>query len=347
MTGKELTRRGLFLSLQLAVTAAALYYIFHDAARRAQMLAALRQADWRWLALGIGAYGGLELMAVLRWRILLRIQGFELPWLQAAAILFISEFFTVCTPGLVGGDAMRILYLARIAPAKKMDAALTVLMDRLAGLISLIALAAGVLTLRYDWLSRSATVIRLVHAMMALLGVSALLLLVAIVAARRREALAGWLPPSVGQVLTALQRYGTNWQSSLAALGMTLIAHGCYYVTFCCAAHALTRGGPPSFGAVFSVMPIVNTLVALPISLGGIGLRESLFQVLLHNLAGTPEAVGALIGTVGFSIQALWAAVPGGAAFVCYRWLSATPVHGGETYAEAVEDESQPSAEGT
>jgi uncharacterized protein (TIRG00374 family) len=338
MTGKELSRRGLFLSLQLAVTGAALYYIFHDAARRAQMLTALRQADWRWLGLGLCAYGGLELMAVLRWRVLLRIQGFELPWLQATAILFISEFFTVCTPGLVGGDAMRILYLARTAPDKKMDAALTVLMDRLAGLISLIMLAAGVLTLRYHWLSRSATVIRLVHAMMALLGASALLLLLAIVAARWRDALIRRLPASVEHVLTALHRYGTNWRSTLAALGTTLIAHGCYYVAFCCAAHALTRGGPPSFGAVFSVMPIVNTLVALPISLGGIGLRESLFQVLLHNLAGAPEAVGALIGTVGFSIQALWAAVPGGAAFVCYDWLSDAPARGGETYADAAGD---------
>jgi uncharacterized membrane protein YbhN (UPF0104 family) len=123
-------------------------------------------------------------------------------------------------------------------------------------------------------------------------------------------------------VLTALQRYGADWKRTLAALGTTLIAHGFYYVTFCCAAHALTRGGPPSFGDVFAVMPVVNTLVALPISLGGIGLRESLFQVLLHNLTGTPEGVGALIGTVGFCIQALWAAVPGAAAFIGYRWLS-------------------------
>ena len=109
MTGTELTKRGCFLTLQLGVTAAALYYIFHDPARRTEMLTALRQADWRWLGAGICAYGGLEAMAIVRWRILLRIQGFELPWVQATAILFISEFFTVCTPGSLGGDAMRIL----------------------------------------------------------------------------------------------------------------------------------------------------------------------------------------------------------------------------------------------
>ncbi len=322
MTGKELLKRGLFLALQIGVTAAALCYIFHAPARRAEMLAALRQADWRWLIFGVCAYGGLEMMAVLRWRILLRIQGFELPWLQATAILFISEFFTVCTPGLVGGDAMRILYLVRTAPEKKIDAALTVVMDRLAGLLSLIVLAAGVLGLRHDWLLRSVAVIRLVHVMMVLLGLSAALLLAGILAARSRSVFAARLPEDLRAVLDALERYGTDWKRTLAAVATTLVAHGFYYLTFCCAARALTHGGVPSCADVFSIMPVVNTLVALPISLGGIGLRESLFQVLLHDLTGTPKAVGALIGTVGFCIQALWAALPGMVAFVGYRWFS-------------------------
>jgi uncharacterized protein (TIRG00374 family) len=322
MPAKELIKRGLFLALQLTVTAAALYYIFQNPARRAQMLIALRQADWRWLGVGICAYGGLEVMAVLRWRLLLKIQGFDLSWIHATAILFISEFFTVCTPGLVGGDAMRILYLSRAVPEKKLDAALTVLMDRLAGLLSLIALAAGILTWRYDWLTRSAPVDKLVHVMTALLGVSAVLLIVGIVAARSQRLAGRRLPARITQVLGALRRFGADWKRSLAAFATTLVAHGLYYVTFCCAAHALTRGGAPSFRDVFSIMPIVNTLVALPISLGGIGVRESLFQVLLLNLTGTPQAVGALIGTVGFSIQALWAAIPGGAAFIGYRWFS-------------------------
>jgi uncharacterized protein (TIRG00374 family) len=332
MTGKELTKRGLFLTVQLGVTGAALYYIFHDAARRAQMLAALRQAQWRWLGIGFCAYGGLEVMAVLRWRLLLKIQRFNLPWMQATAILFISEFFTVCTPGLVGGDAMRIVYLSRAAPDKKLDAALTVLMDRLAGLLSLITLAAAVLAVRYHWLIRSPAVTRLVHAMMALLGVGAVLLLLAVLAARSRKLSGGHLPENVKQVLVALQHYGTDWKRTLAAFGLTLVAHGLYYTTFCCAAHALTHGGEPSFTAVFSIMPIVNTLVALPISLGGIGVRESLFQVLLHNLTGTPEGVGALIGTVGFGIQATWAALPGGAAFIGYRWFSKAPAEGEARY---------------
>jgi len=46
--------------------------------------------------------------------------------------------------------------------------------------------------------------------------------------------------------------------------------------------------------------------------------RESLFQVLLHDLRRAPEAVGVLIGALGFAIRLLWG-LPGGAAFLWYR----------------------------
>ena len=223
----------------------------------------------------------------------------------------------------------------RAVPEKKVDATLTVLMDRLAGLASLIALAAGVLAVRYHWMLRSAAVIKLVHAMMALLGVSAVLLLLGILAARSTSLSAERLPEKLRGVLHALQRYGADWKRTAAAAATTLVAHGFYYVTFCCAARALTHGGVPSFVDVFSVMPVVNTLVALPISLGGIGLRESLFQVLLHDLTGTTKAVGALIGTVGFGIQAMWAALPGVVAFVGYRWFSKSQAGRGTEYPAA------------
>ena len=70
-------------------------------------------------------------------------------------------------------------------------------------------------------------------------------------------------------------------------------------------------------GDVFSIMPIENTLTALPVSFAGVGLRESLFQTLLHNLAGTDPGVGALIGSLGFLTKALWAR-PGAVVFLAY-----------------------------
>ena len=123
----------------------------------------------------------------------------------------------------------------------------------------------------------------------------------------------------------AFRQFGKDWKRTAGAFVTTLVSHVCYYTSFCFAAMALRRVGSPAAGFwdVFSVMPIENTLTALPISMAGIGLRESLFQNLLHDLSGVPPAVGALIGSLGFAMKALWS-LPGAVVFVGYRLLGKT-----------------------
>ena len=308
--------------LQLAVTGGALAYVLHDPQKRVQMAAALRAADWRWLAAGLCSYGGVEALAVVRWQTLLRIQGFRLGWGRAAAILFISEFFLLFTPGLVGGDAMRVYYLARDVPDKKLDAVTAVLMDRVMGMLSLIVMAAVILTARFGWLSRSAVGLQLVRSVALILAFGAAALLASLLALRFRWFARLRLPRWLRDMSEAFRQFGQDWPRTAGAFATTLASHWCYYLSFCFAALALREVSQPApgFWDVFSVMPIENTLTALPISLAGIGLRESLLQNLLHGLSGVPPAVGALIGSLGFSMKALWS-VPGAAVFVGYRLL--------------------------
>ena len=314
-------QRLLSLLLQVGVTVGALYYLFHDPAKRSRMAEALRHADWFWLAASVAAYGMVEVFAAVRWLVLLRIQRFDLAWGKATAILLIGEFFMAFTPGLIGADAMRLLYLVKEHPDKKIDAGLAVVMDRVLGMLALIALAAGVLATRYDWLSHTAAASRLVNVMLVLLA-GGVALVAASVAFAKSDALATWnqVPEFVRETGEVFKLYAANWRLTLHACATPLVAHVFYDFSFCCAALALKRVSSPSpgFWDVFAVMPIVNTLTALPVSLAGIGLRESLFQVLLHDLAGTPEAVGVLIGVIGFVVRALWG-LPGLAAFLFYR----------------------------
>jgi len=79
----------------------------------------LRRADWRWLLAGVFAYGVVEILGAIQWQLLLRIQGFRLPWLQATSIFFIGFFFTLFTPSLIAGDAVQIFYLVKAKPERK------------------------------------------------------------------------------------------------------------------------------------------------------------------------------------------------------------------------------------
>jgi hypothetical protein len=55
-------RVGIML-LQLLVTAAGLWYVFHDPQRRAQIADALRHASLSWVLLGWVCYNAVEVLA--------------------------------------------------------------------------------------------------------------------------------------------------------------------------------------------------------------------------------------------------------------------------------------------
>jgi len=112
-------RAGIML-LQLVVTAAGLWYVFHDPQRRAQIADALRHARTSWVLIGWLCYSTVEVLATVRWQILLRIQGIRLSWLQAGGIVMIGLFFSQFLPGGVGGDAMRLYFAFQLAPRRKM-----------------------------------------------------------------------------------------------------------------------------------------------------------------------------------------------------------------------------------
>src|SRR6184192_8088 len=145
----------LLSALQIAITLGILVFLFHDSSKCAQMAEALRRSDWRWLLAGVFAYGAVEILGAIQWQLLLRIQGFRLPWLQAASIFFIGVFFTLFTPGLIAGDAAQIFYLVMAKPGRKADAMFVVAMDRLLGLLALAVLTAVIAALRFSWLRQT------------------------------------------------------------------------------------------------------------------------------------------------------------------------------------------------
>ena len=84
-------------------------------------------------------------------------------------------------------------------------------------------------------------------------------------------------------------------------------------------------------------MPIVSTVTALPISLGGAGVREGLFITLLGALYATPKEIAMSISISGFLMVVFWS-LTGGVVYLLYRSSS----HGGPKISEmekSVEEE--------
>ena len=315
-----LKRVGILL-LQLLVTAAGLWYVFHDPQRRAQIAVALKQADGIWLILGWLCYSVVEILATVRWQLLLRIQGIRLSWLRAGAIVMIGLFFNQFLPGGVGGDAMRLYFVFKLAPGRKIGATPSVAMDRVLGLLTLLFLAGMSLSLRFNALTRSSSSLHIVYLALALLGASFVfvVLLFWLASADLLSELPKVTPfrKVIIESGEALRRYRTHLVTMAFAFLITVAAHLAYYTSYYCAGESLhaSAGHAASLADILSIMPLVDTIVSVPISLGGVGVRETLFQELLGNLSHVPPALAAFTGSLGFMNQAAWGLV-GAAIFL-------------------------------
>ena len=313
-------KKVLIALFQIGVTIAVLYWVYHDPGRRAQMVEAIRNAQYRWVMLGILAYILVEAAAAFRWGVLLKVQKIHLSLPRLLGLFFIGMFYNQFLPGGTGGDIMKSYYLLKETPDKKAGALLAVVFDRFIGLVALVAITVTLLGLRYDFLVQTTETRNLLWLLLSLLGTSVLTLISTFVISGFNlfHSLPEKFPgrDKLIEISAAYHLYAHHWRATLVAFGASLVAHMFTFATFLCAAYAL--GAPVPVVNFFAVMPVERTISALPISFAGIGLREKVLQIMLSSLCGVPEAKAILIGSLSFLII-LVCCLPGAIVYLFYK----------------------------
>src|SRR4029453_3019072 len=93
------------------------------------------------LALSVVLMAMTIVLGVVRWRMVLRVHGLDLPWSRAGEISLVAHFFNSFLLGATGGDLLKAYYAARETHHKKTEAVVTVLVDRLLGLFAMLLFA--------------------------------------------------------------------------------------------------------------------------------------------------------------------------------------------------------------
>ena len=306
--------------VQIAVTIAVLWLVFHDAEKRRQMAEALGGADYSWLAAAIVAYVIVEIAAAARWHVLLKVQGIRLSVARVSGLFLIGMFFNQFLPGGTGGDIVKSYYLLKETPGRRAGALLAVLFDRLIGLVALVTITAALILFRYHWLAQTPLTRGYLWFVLAVLAVSVIALAATFLISGFN--LASRLPREfparerLMEVSAAYHLYARHWTGSLIAFGLSLIAHLATFFTFLFVAYTLRAN--VRLLDFFAVMPIERTISAIPISFAGEGPREHILQVMLSGLCGVAPGVAALIGTMSFVVILLCSA-PGGIIYLFYR----------------------------
>src|SRR5205809_4377021 len=214
---------------QLSVTIGVLYWVYHDPNRRAQMVEAIRNAEYRWVAMGILAYLVVEIAAAFRWHVLLKVQRIGLSLPRLTGLFFIGMFYNQFLPGGTGGDIMKSYYLLKETPDKKAGALLAVVFDRFIGLVALVAITATLIALRYDFLSQKPETRNLLWLLLVLLGGSVIFLLSTFVISgfKLLHSLPARLPgrDRLIEISAAYHLYAHHWRATLVAVVASDVAH--------------------------------------------------------------------------------------------------------------------------
>lgn len=313
--------RGVLIAfVQAAVTVALLGWIFSDAEVREGVADALGESDAGWMTLAVASAGVCVFAGVLRWWIFLRIQRFEISLRRVTAMFLVGGFFNLFLFGSVGGDAAKVVCVGRESPGRHTAAILSIVMDHMSGFVALLAVAVCFTFVRYEVFLETPLAAGMLGTLGLLLGVSFAGMVLSLVLARLKMANRVPLPAPVRtkmqEVDVAFGALSHQWARSLAAVGVSMIVILSQFLTFYCSSRAVGDG--PSLMQILTVMPVVDVMAGLPVSISGLGVREKSFEELLAVIAGVPVETAILISLGGFAASLVWS-LAGGVVFCFYR----------------------------
>jgi len=261
-----------------------------------------------WLGVLLGFVVGHQL-GVFKWRLLVTADHAEFSVGEATRCYGAGLFANICLPSIVGGDVLRAVLAGRTTG--HLEAAfLAGLADRVIDVatLALLILAGGLFAGRAlpGWSGELLTV-GIVLAAVALAALSPLVL---------RRPLARWprrLRRPVGRGLVSLRRLARSPGRALGALALSLVIQSGFVMLNVWIGRTIGINLPVAVW--FVAWPLAKVAGLMPISLGGLAVRDATFGALLVPL-GVPMAHGVVAHLAWQSVM-IGGGLLGGAAW----WL--------------------------
>jgi glycosyltransferase 2 family protein len=286
----------------------------------AKVAAQLVSANRWYLLAAVLLYTVAIIINGVKWQILLRAQEVRVPFGPVLQFLYAGFFFNNFLPANIGGDVIRGYGLARYTD-RTADAAVSVVVDRIIGLIAYMSTAAvaavvavnltGLIALkRVEWIA--------FVALAALAGTFAILMsrhLRGLISRLFTWRLLAPLAPMWTHVSDAFNAYRFKYGAIALAFGVALIGIACTSLVNWCLSQSM--GGQMSLPMIFLFNPLIALVLMVPISIGGIGVSQTAYPF-FYGLAGVPVA-HALAVSLLMQAVAIVASLPGGVFWLMWK----------------------------
>tara|TARA_B100001115_G_scaffold184774_1_gene188820 strand:- start:1900 stop:2865 length:966 start_codon:yes stop_codon:yes gene_type:complete len=257
-------------------------------------------------------------LGAVQWYLLLRAQNLSVRFWQALVFYFVGVFFNNVLLGNIGGDAMRIYDIRRLTGQSSGGVAAT-MMDRFIGLFSTCCIALA----SYPFIAANASKSSLLISVLVPVWLG-LLVILSMGLSRRlglliERLLTRFLPATISDIVGRLQRSVFVYRERIPLLAgvwcISLCVQFCRILVYWSAGLAI--GMAPGLLYFMSFQPLAAVIASLPISIGGLGVRENTLVGLFGGLGFTPE-VSTAMSLLGY-VAGILASLLGGVAFVMRR----------------------------
>jgi len=256
---------------------------------RERIWAAIRSISPALWCLVVAGYLAGHCLGVMKYRMMVNLGGAELSYPQAAQCYFGGLFGTLFLPSIVGGDVVRVGVGLRLA-RHRAGFLLGSLIDRLMDVLALaLTAAAGALLLPGQLEPRSRRIFLLaVGAVM--LGVAALAAMLALLPARR-------FPFRIRRKLARLRDAGRSLRRRPHVVLVSLCGGVAVQSSFVLLTAVLAQacGLHLRLRVWFLAWPLAKLAALIPLSQGGLGVREAALAALLVPF-GAPAALTVAVG---------------------------------------------------
>jgi len=306
--------------IKLAFAVALIYFLLHAGLLKMDSLKALLTVPS--LAIGLLLVGGSLWLLNWRWYRLLKSRGFQVTLSQTWSLYLIGVFFNHALPSSVGGDVVKAFYLAREQKDRRVDAVLSVLIDRVLGLYSLLLLSlVGVAcdlsfvlsTPEVKWMAMVTGFVTLGMSVCLCIGFSAHLNhLFGITRTLRKFTKLKKLL----EVFEAMQLFGQQRSAIFISIGVSVVAQLVSVGFFVFVGIALNA--PLSIPAYLFCVPLGFVATALPVAPAGVGVGQVAFLFLFKAYAPDSADLGSASITV-FQLTMLGWGLIGAISYIRYK----------------------------
>ncbi|GEP44221.1 lysylphosphatidylglycerol synthase transmembrane domain-containing protein [Brevifollis gellanilyticus] len=272
-----------------------------------------RTIDLRWLGLAF-LFGGFSVLGWAgRWWWFVRVYDLKVPFPKLLRLTFFADFFNLYFLGPLGADGVRLLHLSRDYPDRRGPILGSIILDHVGGLMGGIVLYAcfsrsGVLPAAITtWADVALPIIVIV----TFLGLG-------VIMEPSLQRMWARIPGMSRLVQAASPIFAGTFRHPWLFSGFALsaLSTASAFAAYWAAAQAV--GAEVSLRQMLGIMPAVDLVASLPITVSGLGVREGLLMELLGSQSGCDPVRALATSLLGFAAIGLWGLF-GGFWLLCSR----------------------------